>query len=72
MIAGEEEAAYAWAGVNFVSGALLDSTWGTGTATPSAAFGILEMGGASSQIAFFQPEQSIITDIFKLQVVAHW
>jgi len=43
VIAGEEEAAYAWAGVNFVSGALLDSEWATGTETgtaiPSSAFG---------------------------------
>jgi len=53
VISGEEEAAYAWAGVNFVSGALLDSSWGSGTATPSNAFGTLEMGGASHQIAFF-------------------
>jgi len=75
VMAGEEEAAYAWAGVNFASGALLGSEWGTGgTATPASAFGTLEMGGASSQIAFFQPEQSIITNFFKLQVGAamHW
>lgn len=50
MISGEEEAAYAWAGVNFVSGALLESSWGTGTATPVNAFGTLEMGGASHQV----------------------
>ena len=39
VIAGEEEAAYAWAGVNFVTGALFDSSWGTGAATPAHAFG---------------------------------
>lgn len=39
VISGEEEAAYAWTGVNFVTGALLDSSWGTGTATPDKAYG---------------------------------
>ena len=29
VISGEEEAAYAWAAVNFVTGALLESSWGT-------------------------------------------
>lgn len=61
--------------VNFVTGALLESSWGTsGTATPINAFGTLEMGGASHQIAFFQPEQSILANLFKLQIggTKHW
>jgi hypothetical protein len=73
VIAGEEEAAYAWAGVNFVTGALLDSAWGTGDAAPARSFGTLEMGGASAQIAFYKPV-SILANLFKLQVggAKHW
>jgi len=74
VIAGEEEAAFAWAGVNFVSGALLDSEWGTGEAIPKSAFGTLEMGGASTQIAFYQPDQNVLANLFKLQIgpSKHW
>jgi len=51
VISGEEEAAYAWAGVNLATGALLSTdSWGTGAATPTSAYGTLEMGGASSQV----------------------
>ena len=32
MISGEEEAAYAWVGVNYMSGSLLNASWGFGTA----------------------------------------
>ena len=67
VIAGEEEAAYAWTGVNFVTGALFDSSWGSGAATPQRSYGTLEMGGASSQIAFYKPV-SILSNLFKLQV----
>ena len=91
MISGEEEAAYAWAGVNYATGALLGggpkggeggggggggepAGWGSGTASPANAFGTLEMGGASHQMAFFQPEQSVLSSLFKLQVGGgpHW
>ena len=73
VIAGEEEAAYAWTGVNFVTGALFDSSWGSGAATPQRSYGTLEMGGASSQIAFYKPV-SILSNLFKLQVGGekHW
>ena len=51
MIAGEEEAAYAWVAVNFVDGALLEATDSPfGTATPSRARGSMEMGGSSAQM----------------------
>ena len=69
VIAGEEEAAYAWVAVNFVDGALLDATAGPfGTATPSRARGSLEMGGSSSQISFYKPQQDILAGLFKLQL----
>ena len=46
VIAGEEEAAYAWVAVNFVDGALLEATSGPfGTAVPIRARGSMEMGG---------------------------
>jgi Golgi nucleoside diphosphatase len=55
VISGEEEAAYAWAGVNLATGALLaTSSWGSGAAAPTNAYGTLEMGGASSQV---RPQQ---------------
>jgi len=77
VISGEEEAAFAWAGINFASGALLESQekWGaSSTLSPDNAYGTLEMGGASHQIAFFQPEQSILANLFKLQIGGskHW
>jgi len=74
VIAGEEEAAYAWTGVNFVKGTLISNIVGSGTATAVKSYGTVEMGGASSQIAFFRPEQDILSNLFKLQVGSqkHW
>ena len=67
VIAGEEEAAYAWVAVNFVDGALLEATDSPfGTATPSRARGSMEMGGSSAQISFYKPEQDILAGLFKL------
>jgi len=43
VISGEEEAAYAWAGVNFVTGSLLEASQGSGAANPTDAFGTLEV-----------------------------
>lgn len=69
VIAGEEEAAYAWVAVNFVDGALLEATAGPfGTATPTRARGSMEMGGSSAQISFYKPEQDILAGLFKLQL----
>ena len=69
VIAGEEEAAYAWVAVNFVDGALLEATAGPfGTATPTRARGSMEMGGSSVQISFYKPEQDILAGLFKLQL----
>lgn len=74
VISGEEEAAYAWAAINYATGALLEYSWGSGTAVPPLAFGSLEMGGASAQIAFFDPTQDILSNLFKVQVgqQKHW
>ena len=69
VIAGEEEAAYAWVAVNFVDGALLEATSGPfGTAVPIRARGSMEMGGSSAQISFYKPDQDILAGLFKLQI----
>mmetsp|Transcript_29355 Transcript_29355/g.68746 ORF Transcript_29355/g.68746 Transcript_29355/m.68746 type:complete len:828 (-) Transcript_29355:253-2736(-) len=74
VISGEEEAAYAWTGINFALGHLLDDGTGAGTARPTQAVGIIEMGGASSQLSFINPGHDVIENLFKVQVggLKHW
>lgn len=75
VIAGEEEAIYAWAGGNFVLGSVLKSSEGSGTVeNPHLTHGTVEMGGASSQIAFYQSDEDIVSNLFKLQIGQgkHW
>ncbi len=75
VIAGEEEAIYAWAAANFAMGHLLESSEGSGTVmNPRLTYGALEMGGASSQIAFYQDDMNIMSNLFKLQIGQgkHW
>ena len=75
VISGEEEAIYGWAGANFVLGSLLTSSEGSGTVTiPKLTHGALEMGGASSQISFYQDNMDIMSNLFKLQIGQgkHW
>ena len=75
VISGEEEAIYGWAGVNFILGTVLQSSEGTGTvANPKLTHGALEMGGASSQISFYEPNEDIMSNLFKLQIGQgkHW
>jgi hypothetical protein len=68
-ISGEEEAAFGWVTVNLLFGNLLHyGEGGTATATPNSTIGALDMGGASTQIAFFRPEQDILANLFKLQI----
>lgn len=58
VISGEEEAIYSWAAVNFLMGTLLPASKGTGTAFGgNTTYGTLDLGGASTQIAFFIPSQ---------------
>ena len=78
-ISGEEEAVFGWAGVNFLTNhdALLQSSSrGTGTVieTPKQTVGALDLGGASTQVGFFDPNQNIMANLFKLQIGAskHW
>mmetsp|Transcript_32063 Transcript_32063/g.67403 ORF Transcript_32063/g.67403 Transcript_32063/m.67403 type:complete len:679 (-) Transcript_32063:215-2251(-) len=76
VISGEEEAVYGWAGVNFLQGNLMKNSEGAGEAYGGAiqTYGALDMGGASSQISFYQPEGNIMSGLFKLQVGQgkHW
>jgi len=75
VISGEEEAIYGWAGANFVLGSLLKSSEGSGTVmNPELTYGTVELGGASSQIAFYQSNEDIMSNLFKLQIGQgkHW
>ena len=56
---GEEEAIYSWAAINFLKGDLLSESKGVGPATggKEGTFGTLDLGGASSQIAFYVKNQ---------------
>lgn len=56
-------------------GNLLPASEGTGVVVPDKnTFGTLDLGGASTQIAFFVPEQDISEGLFKLQIGSqkHW
>jgi Golgi nucleoside diphosphatase len=75
VISGEEEAIYGWAGTNFVLGSLLQNSQGSGTVkNPKLTHGALEMGGASAQISFYQDNEDIMSNLFKLQIGQgkHW
>ena len=56
-------------------GTLLENSEGSGTVmNPDLTYGALDLGGASTQISFFDPNQDIMSNLFKLQVGAakHW
>ncbi|CAM9196644.1 unnamed protein product, partial [Ectocarpus fasciculatus] len=75
VISGEEEAAYSWSGANFLMNSLLPSSVGSGgSVSTNSTYGTLDLGGASTQIAFFLPSQDISEGLYKLQVGAqrHW
>lgn len=75
VISGEEEAIYGWTAANFVLGSLLQASEGSGTVmNPTLTHGSIEMGGASAQIAFYQNDEDIMANLFKLQIGQgkHW
>jgi len=75
VISGEEEAIYGWTAVNFVKGTLIRNSEGYGSVLgPNVTYGMLEMGGASTQIAYFEPHGDVMANLFKLQIGAakHW
>jgi Golgi nucleoside diphosphatase len=74
-ISGEEEAIFGWAGVNFLQGNLIEDSQGAGTViNPRLTYGALDLGGASTQISFYQPTNDIMSNLFKLQIGQgkHW
>jgi Golgi nucleoside diphosphatase len=75
VISGEEEAIYGWAAVNFAKGSLIETSLGTGTVIhPNNTIGMVEMGGASTQIGLFINSGDVMANLFKLQIGAarHW
>jgi Golgi nucleoside diphosphatase len=75
VLSGEEEAVFGWAGTNFIMGNLLQDSQGAGTVSnPRLTHGALDMGGASTQISFYEPNEDIMAGLFKLQIGQgkHW
>lgn len=75
VISGEEEAVFGWTAINFLLQTLLDNTAGQGTVVnPTLTYGALDMGGASTQISFYDSRQDVMSNLFKLQIGAskHW
>ena len=75
ILSGEEEAIFGWAGTNFLLGNLIRESEGTGTViNPSLTYGALDLGGASTQISFYEPNEEIMSNLFKLQIGQgkHW
>jgi len=76
-LSGEEEAIYDWLGANFLlsNGEMLNESEGSGTVTsPRKTYGALDLGGASTQIAFYEQNEDIMANLFKLQIGQgkHW
>ncbi len=78
VISGEEEAVFSWACMNFLFGNLIPESEGLGSVTGSSnmsqSFGTLDLGGSSTQIAFYLPSEDIMEGLYKLQIGGqkHW
>jgi Golgi nucleoside diphosphatase len=75
VISGEEEAVFGWTGINFAMGTLIKASEGAGAVlNPRLTYGALDMGGASTQISFYDPSLDIMSNLFKLQIGQgkHW
>jgi len=77
VISGEEEAVFSWACMNFLKGNLIPASQGMGQVTKAHAngsFGTLDLGGSSTQIAFFLPSEDYMEGLYKLQIGGqkHW
>jgi len=62
ILSGEEEGVFAWIAVNYLS-----DVFKTKGVKANETYGILELGGASTQIAFL-PRGSILADKFPVQI----
>ncbi len=65
---GEEEAIFSWTATNFLLGTLLPNSRGIGEVKNVSTYGTLDLGGSSTQIAFFVPSQDILEGLYKLQI----
>lgn len=66
---GEEEAIFSWAATNFLMGTLLPASEGEGIVQyVNTTYGTVDLGGASTQIAYFLPSQDILEGLFKFQI----
>jgi hypothetical protein len=81
VISGEEEATFAWLTVNLLMDTLVPNSDystdfpGRGLVIPEKqTFGTIDLGGASSQISFFVPNQEIMEGMSKVQIGTrrHW
>jgi Golgi nucleoside diphosphatase len=66
---GEEEAIFSWAATNFLMNTLLPASQGEGVVQGvNSTYGTIDLGGASTQIAYFLPSQDILEGLFKFQI----
>ena len=76
---GEEEAIFAWAATNFIMGTLLPqqqqqqqqqqlSKLENYAFPTNETYGTLDLGGASTQIAYYVPSQDIMEGLYKFQL----
>lgn len=75
VMSGEEEAVFAWMGANYLFNTLFPSIQRPlGNHSQHETYGTVDLGGASTQISFFSPNQDISEGLFKLQVGSqrHW
>jgi Golgi nucleoside diphosphatase len=69
IISGEEEAIFSWAATNFLMGTLLPASHGTGiVSNVNDTYGTVDLGGASTQIAYYIPTQDILEGLYKFQL----
>jgi Golgi nucleoside diphosphatase len=69
LLLGEEEAIFSWTATNFLKGTLLQASHGLGEVKGvNTTFGTIDLGGASTQIAFYLPSQDILDGLYKLQI----
>jgi len=69
VISGEEEAIFSWAATNFLMGTLLPASAGEGVVSGvNSTYGTIDLGGASTQIAYFLPSQDILEGLYKFQI----
>jgi hypothetical protein len=60
---------FSWTATNFLLGTLLPNSMGIGEVQHvNTTYGTLDLGGASTQIAFYVPSQNMLEGLYKLQI----